>query len=78
MLVLIFLKDSIVNIFRNKSVIGTDFLLDVLYKLDLNFTCKSNYFYVHDDNIDIKRDIIKENYLNLWYSRLVRPIKRTF
>lgn len=61
-------EDFIVN--TNKSIVGIDFLMDGLYKLDLNLTYESNFSFMYGDIISIKSDIIKDNSSSLWYKIL--------
>ena len=62
-----YFENSVVNLFWNKSIIGISFLMNGLYKLDLNLNFKHNHLSIYGDNIGIKKNIIKENSSSLWH-----------
>ena len=61
-------KNGMVSLYLNSSVIGTDSLIDKLYKLNIKVSNGNET--LHSSNYDIKQKLTNENSSMLWHKRL--------
>ena len=57
------------NLFKNNSFIGSEILMDDLYKLKFDVDFSASLMCIHQ-NIGIKRNVANENSAFLWHKRL--------